>query len=302
MQNYYVAAKLEPGAIGTPDVTVTGAAKMRLNEFTQPEFAQALINPGEIMSTGQSPMPRLGTVEARATLPADLRYTEHDPYLEAALRGTYASDVLVPGITRRSYTIEVYEQDLDASVRTDGFRFGGFRLSGAPDEPVRIEYNGLGIKQVVLASGASPFFTTPSITTTDYMVATDCVITQDASPVLDLTSFDFTFDNGLSIAKVVGSKYSPDVYESNLGLTGSLSALRSSTARQSAYIAGTPFEVVITCEDPAGNQIVFTFPNLLATGFTLPMGNQGPPVTTLPVVGGVVGAENMVEIERVPAV
>ena len=301
MQNYYVAIKLEPGAIGVPDVTVTGAAKIRLNEFTAPELARALITPGEVKSNGQSARGRPGTHEARGTLPADLYYGEHDPYLEAAMRGTWASDVLVPGTTRRSYTIETYEQDIDVSVLTKGWRFGGFRISGAPDEPVRIEYPGMGITQSVLASGSSPFYTTPSLTTTDYMDTLSCVIEVDGSPVLDLTSFDFTWDLGLSVAKVVGSPYSPDVYDNNGTLAGTLTALRSSAARQSAYIAGTDFDCVITAEDPAGNQMIFTFKNLLAMGFTLPLGNAGPPVATLPVVGGQVGADNAVEIERAPA-
>jgi hypothetical protein len=302
MQNYYVAFKAEPVSIGVPDVTVTGAAKMRLNEFTAPELARNLITPGEIKSNGQSPRGRPGTHEARGTLPADLYYGEHDTALEAAMRGTWSSNVLVPGTTRRSYTIEVYEQDLDASVLTKGWRFGGFRISGAPDEPVRIEYPGLGITQEVLASGSSPFYTTPSLTTTEYMDTLSCVIEVDGVAVLDLTSFDFTFDLGLSTARVVGSPLSPDVYENNATLAGTLTALRTSTARQAAYIAGTDFDCVITAEDPAGNQMVFTFTNLLATGFTLPLGNAGPPVSTLPVVGGQVGSTNMVEIERVAAV
>lgn len=302
MQNYYFAIKAEPVSIGVPDVTVTGAAKMRLNPFTAPELAQALIEPGEIRSDGKTAMPRLGTKSGTATLPADLRYTEHDPYLEAAVRGTWATDTLVPGITRRSYTGELYEQDLDGSVLSKGMRFGGLRLSGAPDEPVHIEYPVMFIDQAVLASGSSPFYTTPSLTTTDYMVATDAVIEIDGSPVLDLTSFDFTLDNGLSLAKVVGSKLSPDVYENNLRVTGSLSALRSSTARHSAYLAGTPFAFVLTCEDPDGNQMIFTFPNLLTTGLSLPLGNQGPPIQTLPVVGGVVGTDEMFQIDRVDAV
>lgn len=301
MQNYYVAIKAEPVSIGVPDVTVTGAAKMRLNALTAPELAQALINPGEIRSDGKTALPRLGSRQGTATLPADLRFTEHDNYLQAALRGTWATDTLVSGTTRRSYTIETYEQDIDTSVLSKGFRFGGFRISGAPDEPVHIEYSGMFIDQAVLASGASPFYTSPTLTTTDYMVVTDCAITIDAVAVLNLTSFDFTIDNGLSVAKVVGSPLSPDVYEDNMKITGSLSALRTSAARQSAYLAGTPFAFVVTCEDPDGNQIVFTFPNVLESNFSLPMGNAGPPVATFPVVGGVVATDEPIQIDRVAA-
>lgn len=301
MQNYYVAIKAEPVSIGVPDVTVTGAAKMRLNAFTAPELAQALINPGEIRSDGKTSLPRLGSKSGTATLPADLRYTEHDAYLSAAVRGTYATDTLLPGTTKRSYTVEVYEQGIDTSVLSKGFRFGGFRISGAPDEPIHIEYPGMFLDQAVLATGASPFYTTPSLGTTDYMVVTDCVITIDAVPVLNLSSFDMTFDNGLSLAKVVGSALSPDVYDDNAKITGTLSAIRSSAARQSAYLAGTPFAFVVTAEDPAGNQMTFTWANLLYTNHSLPLGNAGPPVATLPVVGGVVGASEMLQIDRLAA-
>jgi hypothetical protein len=74
-------------------------------------------------------MPRLGTQAGDATLVADLRPTEHDPYLEAALRGTWASNVLVTGSTRRSYTLETYETDIDTTVLSKGVRFGGFHLT-----------------------------------------------------------------------------------------------------------------------------------------------------------------------------
>lgn len=298
-KNYYVAIKAEPVSIGTPDVTVTGAAKMRLNAMTTPHLAQALIDPREIRSDRRTNLPRLGTQAGDVTFPSDLRFGEPDAYLEAALLGTYASDVLVIGSTRRSYTAEVREVDIGQSVLSNGLRFGGFHLAGAPDEPALLEFPAMFIKQSVPAAGAA-FYTTPSLGTTEMMVATDAAITIDGSPVLDLTSFDLSVNNGLSLAKVVGSPYSPDVYEGNFSVTGTITALRSSAARQAAYLAGTPFELVLLFSDPAGNTMEFAFPNLLASDFSLPLGNDGPAVASIPVVGGVVGAEEMVQITRNP--
>jgi len=299
-KNYYVAIKAEPVSIGVPDVTVTGAAKMRLNAFTAPHLAQALITPGEIRSDRRTNLPRLGTQAGDATLPADLRFTEHDSYLEAALGGTWATNVLVAGLTRRSYTAETYETDIDTSVLSKGMRFGGLHLTGAPDEPCHIEYPVAFIKQAVLGTGASPFYTSPTLTTNEMMVATDAAITIDAAPVLDMTAFDLTVNNGLQLAKVIGTPYSPDVYEGALTVSGTISVLRSSAARQSAYLAGTPFALVLTFIDPAGKQMIFTFANIIATDFSLPLGNDGPAVATIPIMGGVVGASEMVSITRVP--
>jgi hypothetical protein len=301
-KDYYVAIKAEPVAIGVPDVTVTGAKKMRLNAMTTPHLAQATIQSREIRADRLTSMPRLGTQAGDVTFPSDLRFGEPDAYLEAALGGAFATDILVPGLTRRSYTAETYEQDIDTSVLSKGLRFGGFHLAGAPDEPALLEFPAMFIKQEVLASGASPFYTTPTVGSTEMMVATDAAIEVDDVPVLDLTSFDFTIVNGLSLAKVVGSPFSPDVYEGNFAVTGSISALRSSAARQSAYLAGTPFKFVVTFSDPAGNIMIFRFPNLLAADFSLPLGSDGPPVATIPVMGGVVGTDAMIEIERTAAV
>jgi hypothetical protein len=300
-KNYYVAIKSEPVSIGVPDVTVTGAAKMRLNAITAPHLGQALITPGEIRSDLKTSIPRLGTQAGDATLVADLRPTEHDSWLEASLRGTWATNTLVIGSTRRSYTLETYEADIDTTVLSKGVRFGGIHITGAPDEPVRIEYPIAFIKQAVLTGASAPYYTTPSLTTTEMMVATDAAITIDASPVVDLTAFDLTISNGINLAKVVGTPYSPDVYEGAFTISGTLSMLRSSAVRQTAYLAGTTFALVLTFSVPgSASTLAFTFPTLLASDFSLPLGNDGPAVVTLPVVGGVVGSAEMISIVRVP--
>lgn len=299
-KNYYVAIKAEPVSIGTPDVTVTGAAKMRLNAITTPHLAQATIDDPEIRSDLLTSLPRLGTQVGDWSAVSALRYTEHNAYLQAALRSTFSTGVLVPGSTRRSYTVETREADIAQSILSKGGRFGGFRLNGAPDEPATMTYPFMFIKQSAPASGAA-FYTAPTLTTTEMMVATDAAITIDGSPVLDLTAFDLTVNNGLSVAKVVGSPYSPDVYEGNFSVSGTLSALRSSAARQTAYLAGTPFELSITFADPVGNTMEFLWPNLLMTDFNLPLGNDGPAVASINVRGGVVGTDALVQITNTDA-
>lgn len=299
-KNYYVAIKAEPVSIGTPDVTVTGAAIMRLNAMTSPHLAQATIADPEIRNDGMTSMPRLGTQAGDWTIPAALRYTEHDPYLQAALRGTYATDVLVPALTRRSYTVEVREKDIGQSVMSNGGRFGGFRLQGAPDAPGLLEYPFMFIKQSVPSAGAA-FYTSPTLTTTEMMVCTDAAIEIDGVAALDLTSFDITVNNGLSLAKVVGSPYSPDVYEGSFSISGTISALRSDAVRHRNYLAGTPFEFKVTFSDPAGNLMEFLYSNVLASDHSLPLGNDGPAVASIPIIGGVIGTDPLVQITKTDA-
>jgi hypothetical protein len=300
MKNYYAAIKREttPGVV--PSV-VTGAKRMRLNAFTLPELAQALINDPEIRSDGKTSMPEFGTRGASGTLPSALRFTEHDDMLEAAMGSTWATDTLTPGITEYTHTLEVHETGLDASTLTKGAMVGGFRLRGAPDEAGMLEYPIMGLDQEVRTAGAAPFYTTPAATTTGMMTANRAAITIDGSPVLDLTGFDMSSLIPLSLAKVVGSNLSPKVYRENMTLSGTLSALRSSAARQQAYLANTVFALVIVFSDVIGNTMTFTYPNLAFSGFSLPLGGDGPPTVSLPVVGGVVGTDEMVQIDRAAA-
>jgi hypothetical protein len=144
---------------------------MRLNAITAPELAQALITPGEIRSDGLTSMPRLGTQSGTATLPAisATRSTTRISRRRCAARTRRTRSC--QGLTRRSYTIETYEQDIDTSVLSKGSGSAGSASRARPDEPAHIEYPGMFIKQAVLATGASPFYTTPTLGTTDYMVA-----------------------------------------------------------------------------------------------------------------------------------
>lgn len=306
MKNYYAAIKRET-TVGVVPSVVTGAKKLRLNAFTVPELAQAIINDPEIRSDGRTSMPEFGTRSGATTLPSALRYTEHDDMLEAAMGSTWqigvpgvGIDRLTPAITEYTHTLEVYETSLGVSTLSKGAMVGGFRLRGAPDEAGLLEYPVMFIDQEVRTAGAAPFYTTPTATTTGMMTANRAAITIDGSPVLDLTGFDLSSLIPLSLAKVVGSNLSPKVYRENMTLSGTLSALRSSAARQSAYLANTVFALVIVFSDVVGNTMTFTYPSLAFSGHSLPLGGDGPPVVSLPVVGGVVGSAEMVMIDRNP--
>lgn len=307
MKNYYAAIKRETTE-GVVPAVVTGAKRLRLNAFTMPELTQAQIQDPEIRSDGKTSMPEFGTHGVSGTLPSAVRFTEHDDMLEAAVGSTWqvgvpgvGIDRLTPGVLEYSHTLEIHETALDVSTLTKGTKLGGFRLRGAPDETGLLEYPYMGITQEIREGVAAPFYTTPTVSTTGMMTANRAAITIGGTPVLNLTAFDMSSLIPLSLAKVVGSNLSPSVYRENMTLSGTLSALRTSAARQSAYLANTLFALVIVFSDVAGNTLTFTYPNLSFAGHSLPLGNDGPSVATLPVVGGVVGSAELVMIDRNPA-
>lgn len=304
-QNVYVALKAEPVAIGVPDVTVTGAAKFLLNAGPALRLAQALIRPGGIFSDGQRRAPRGGSHSVSGSLVGDLTYGDHDIILAASVRGTYSTNVLTPGVplVRSSYTIETREADVDVSTLSKGCRIGGFTQNGAPDSPITMEYPVVGITQSQLTGASSPFYTTPTEPDDDYMTATDAVIQIDGVTQATLTAWSVTVENGAQTVPIVGTKFSPDVYDGNLGLTGSITLIRDTAnlALQASYIANTTIDLKVTAENLGGDAYEFLYQNLFLTDFTMPLGDDGPMIVTIPFEGGKSGADPIVQVTRTPA-
>lgn len=306
-QNVYVALKAEPVSIGVPDVTVTGAAKFLINRGPALRLAQTLIRPGGIFSDGQRRAPRGGSHSVSGSLVGDLTYGGgHDTMMVASLRGAYAANVLTPSVplVRSSYTIELYEADVDVSTLSKGCRIGGFTQRGAPDQPITMEYPVVGITQTQLTGASAPFYTTPTEADDDYMTATDAVIQIDGVTAVTLTGWEVTVENGAQTVPIVGTKFSPDVYDGNLGLTGSISLIRDTAnlALQASYISNTTVDLKVTAENVGGDTYAFLYQNLFLTDFTAPLGDDGPMIVTIPFEGGKSGVDPIVQVTRTTAV
>lgn len=299
-KNLY-AALLAEVTLGVVPGTLTGGKKFPINRQQAPALNQATIRPGAISSDGQNRRPRGGSHSVTGSLTGDLIYAAHDDVLQAALRSTYATDILNPGLAKTSWLVEVTEQDIDVSTLSKGSRIGGYIQRGAPDQPLTHEYPLVGITQEVRTGAASPVLTTPAEPSEDYMTTTDVAIEIDGAPILSLTGWEASVPNGAAGQVVVGSKFYPDIFTGNLDLTGSITAIRESATLQQKYIANDPVDLVITATDLEGNLMIFRYLNLLLTGFTQALGEDNGMLVTIPFIGGKFGADNIVQIERTDA-
>jgi hypothetical protein len=275
-----------------------GRGEDALNAITRPHLAQALITPGEIRSDGKTAIPRLGTQAGDATLPADLRYTEHDPYLEAALRGTWATDTLVPGLTRRSYTIETYEQDIDTSVLSKGLPVRRVPPGGAPDEPAHIEYPGMFIKQRCSDRGLAVLHHADRRHDRDDGLH-GLRDRGRRSPVLDLTASISPSTTGSRSRRWSAPRTRPTCTRTTHRHRVPV-RIRSSAARQSCLPRGDAVQVRGHVLRPGWEPDDLHLVPQPARLQLLAAARQrrSPGRDSLPVVGGVVGADEMIQIER----
>jgi hypothetical protein len=107
---------------------------------------------------------------------------------------------------------------------------------------VLIEFGLVGADLNPLASGASPFFTTPTLTTTIGLSWTDATLRLGGADILVLTGFEFMLDMRGATVPVIGSILTPDVILNNATLTGSISAVRQDLSNLTRFASETELE------------------------------------------------------------
>ena len=153
--------------------------------------------------------------------------------------------------TRYSHTVEQYDRDIDLTELFLGCRAVRLSLSLKPGQPIQMGASFLGMDRTALATGTSPWFTSPSVTTGLAVVADDCQILKSGTAVTTFTGIDLTFDITAKGEPVIGSFVSPDIFDNDLAVSGSITGLRSDFANLTLYDAETEFEIQLVMTEVA---------------------------------------------------
>jgi hypothetical protein len=192
--------------------------------------------------------------------------------------------------TRYSHTIEQYDRDIDLSELFLGCRLTGVRLSLRPNQPVQLAYSFLGMDRTVLTTGTSPWFSSPSETTGLALVADDSSIYKDGVAVATFTGLDLDFQIAARGEPVIGSLVTPDIFDNDLGVTGSITGLRSDFANLTAYDAETEFAIQVVLKEPGTDPdpcLGLFLPRVKISDLSAPVGGgDGAKIETLQLMIG----------------
>ena len=206
---------------------------------------------------------RHGNQTISGDITAELEYGDLDDILQAVLCGTWASDVLKAGTTRRSFTIERKFADLTVPEwhRYTGCEFNTFALSVSPNAIVTSTFGVIG-KSLALATTAIAGSTYAAATVAQPFDSFTGSITEGGSAIAVVTSIEFTLENGLEPLFAVGSKTTnrPSIGKSRL--TGTMTTYFESKTLYEKYINETSSSILLTLVDLAGNQYIFDFSNV----------------------------------------
>ena len=206
---------------------------------------------------------RHGNQSISGDVSAELEYGGLDDILQAVLCGTWASDVLKAGVTRRSFTIERKFADLATPEfhRYTGSEFNTFALSVSPNAIVSATFGviGKGLTLATTAIASSTYAAAADVQPFDSFTGS---IQEGGSAIAVVTSIDFTLENGLEPLFAVGSKTTnrPSIGKSRL--TGSMTTYFESKTLYEKFINETSSSIFLELVDLAGNAYEFNFANV----------------------------------------
>lgn len=191
---------------------------------------------------------------------------------------------------RYSHTVEEYNTDIDQTELFTGVRVVGAKFSFKPGQMATVQWTLMGIDRQGLTTAASPYFTSPTTVTGLAMIADDSTIRYNGAAVASFTGFELEFKIAAKGEPVIGSFISPDIFDNNLEVSGTITALRQDLSNLTLFDAETEFEIHIMLQDPSSTPkgvYALHLPRVKISGLSAPAGGgDGAKVETLTLMTG----------------
>lgn len=206
---------------------------------------------------------RHGNKSIGGDVSAELEYGAFDDILEAVMCGSWSTNVLKTGTTRRSFTLERKFADLATPEyhRYTGVEFNSLALSVAPNAMVSATFAVVGKDLSLNTAQVASSTYSADVGNTPFDSFTGS-ITEGGSAIATVTSLELTIENGLEPLFSVGSDTTnrPSIGKSRV--SGTMTTYFDSKALYEKFINETSSSIVCTLTDVAGNDIEIDIPNV----------------------------------------
>lgn len=189
-----------------------------------------------------------------------------------------------------SHTVEQYDKDIDLTELFLGVRVVSLKLSAKPNQMATAEWTLMGMDRTALATGTSPWFSSPTLTTGIGMIADDSAIFKDGVAVTSFTGIDLTFEIQAKGEPVIGSFVTPDIFLNDMNVSGSITGLRQDFANITSFDAETEFQLLVLFKElmtAPVNCLSVYLPRLKFSALSAPFGGgDGAKIETLTLMVG----------------
>lgn len=190
----------------------------------------------------------------------ELSYGTYDDLLEAAFGGTWTTDALVTGTTRRSFAILKRNLDIGVDTVYRGCQINQVQLNCPLQEKITAVFSVVGKSEESYTVPADAVFGTA--TTTDYMTTFEGSLSVAGSAFTYATDLNATLNNNIEAKYSLFERDAYAMREGMIDVTGQLSAYIEDDTLKDAYRNETDTAFIITMTDAktGGNKYTLTLP------------------------------------------
>lgn len=223
---------------------------------------------------------RHGVRQASGEIGIEMRADSFDDLLQAALMGTWSTNVLKAGTTRRSFTFERYFSDIGRYRRSTGCEINGFSLECPATGIATGSFTVIGKDDTGAGSAiaSSTYTADPSPNVMDGLTGT---ITVGGVSSAVITSIKITLENGIENQAVIGSDTRIRGAAGRSKITGEVSAFYDADTLLDAFDNETETSIEFTLTDGA-NSFTFELPRIKFTGGKPEVGGEREIILTMP--------------------
>lgn len=237
-------------------------------------LSKETVESDEIRSDRQINCFRHGNKSVAGDVDGELSDNSYDDLIEAALCGTWNTNVLKAGTTRRSFSIERKFEDITQFVRYTGCEVNTMSVSVSPNSMVEVSFGIIGQDQSIAQTAIAGSSYAAAVTTCQFD-SFNCAITEGGSAIAIVTELEITLENGIKPQYVIGDDNTvrPPIGRSNV--TGSLTAFFEDAALLTKFQAETESSLSLTFTDPDGATLQIQIPALKYNSGQPDVGGEG---------------------------
>lgn len=214
---------------------------------------------------------RHGVRRADGDINFELSYGAFDDWLEAALFGTWATNVLKAGVTPKSFTVERAFADVSEYQPFTGVMVNAMSLSIQPNAMVTGTFGLIGTGAMTPASSALDASITAAPAHAPFDGFTGSIT--EGGSAANITALTIELANNLEPSFIVGSDTAPQILAGQSVLTGQVTAWFESEALLNKFLNETESALSVTLEGASGGDLTIAIPRIKYTGAAVDVQN-----------------------------
>ena len=189
---------------------------------------------------------------------------DFDDILANLFQAEWATNVLKPGKTAISHSIETGYADISQFILFKGWQANTMSLSVKPNSLISCSIDGIA-KTPSAPTSVTGATTTTASTTNEVFDSFTGSITEGGSSIATITGIDIAFTNNLTESNVIFSDTIGALLAGNIGITGTLTAQFWDATLYNKFFNNTASSISFTLTDVATKIHTWAFPKIMYT-------------------------------------